>query len=154
MTEMYTVVAQIDAGAQTNVHILALAEDLAPFHAAVSLHAGRLSIRLSMPGEDIAAVALAASSIATLALLRADIGAHPIVRLEVQTEAEFNRREGFCDVPELVGVPEIADELHVSNQAIQQQIDAGRWSTAKKVGKFWVIARSELEARKAASAGS
>ncbi|WP_223691087.1 helix-turn-helix domain-containing protein [Leifsonia poae] len=67
------------------------------------------------------------------------------ITITVLTEAEWNAREGYTPMPDLVGVTDAAEILGVSRQRVLQLIDEHRL-TAEKVGKSMVLARSEVEA--------
>lgn len=70
------------------------------------------------------------------------VGKEPI-SIEVMRTAEWDRREGFEPMPELVSVTDAAGRLGVTRQAVLQRIEAGSLP-GTKVGKTWVIPASAL----------
>ncbi|WP_349862698.1 helix-turn-helix domain-containing protein [Leifsonia sp. WHRI 6310E] len=68
------------------------------------------------------------------------------VRVDAMTTAEFDRRHGFTEVPELIGVTEAASILGVSRQRVLQMVEAGQLS-GSKIGNSIAIPRSEVDAR-------
>lgn len=111
---------------------------------------GWLSIRMTFPAASVEQAANTARAIAAEAVAALDAGAS-IVRLEAMTEAEFDAREGFVHVPDLLGLTEAADILGISPQRARQMVDEGKFSTARRIGeRTWIVARSEVEARAAA----
>src|SRR5437870_2103002 len=58
-------------------------------------------------------------------LVEAATGAAAIAA-EVMTEEEFNAREGFDEIPELLGAAEAAELLGVSRQRVDQLAAAGK----------------------------
>lgn len=127
-----------------------LVTSLDGFHPAVSFTPrGWLSIMLTMPAEGTEQAVRAACAIASGPVARIDAAA-TIVRIEAMTEAEFDAREGFAHVPDLMGLPEAAAALGVSAQRARQMVDEGKFATARRVGeRTWVVARSEVEAKAA-----
>lgn len=128
-----------------------IVEHLATYNASVGFTPrGWLSIRMTFPAASVEQAATTARAIAAEPVAALDAGA-TIVRLEAMTEAEFDAREGFVHVPDLLSLPEAADILHVSAQRVRQMVDEGKFATARRVGeRTWVLARSEVEARAAA----
>lgn len=70
----------------------------------------------------------------------------PIVAVEVLPTEEFDARNGLLPAPpETVGVPEAAELLGVSAQAVRQRITSGSLP-ARRVGRDWRIQRAAVEA--------
>lgn len=137
---LYNITADVAASEHDGEHII---DALEGYHPAV-MHAGnRATIIMTLPAEDTRQAVRTA-----LAVLQSNVD-RELLSLEVMTTEDFDRREGFDVVPELVAVSEAAEILGTSRQAVQQQIDRGRFLTARKVGPTWVIARAEVEKRRA-----
>lgn len=96
------------------------------------------SATISLPAESLAQAFAAA-----VALVEGAYDA-PAISAEVMTAEEFDARQGWAPIPELVSVAEAAEVLGVSRQRVLQRIEAGTLP-AKQVGKAWVIARTALE---------
>jgi excisionase family DNA binding protein len=115
-----------------------LIDDLASFHPAVSTSArGWLEVRISLPAETLAQ----ATRIATLVISDAT-GAEPIA-CEVMTEAEFDAREGWAPLPQLVSVTEAAKLLGVTRQSVLERIQRGTLQ-GEKVGDTYVLPRGQF----------
>jgi excisionase family DNA binding protein len=118
------------------------------FHPSVGFSPrGWLDAQITLPAESLVQAAQIAS-----AVLR-DLTGLDAVAIEVMTEAEFDARQGFVTVPELLSVTEAAEELGVSRTRVQQLVDA-RQLEGTKVGNAVVIPRSSVEARKASTSAS
>jgi len=125
--------------ATTEAALDAAMERLSPFHASVGVGPrGWASARISLLGETLAQAAAAA-----VALVEAAFDGAPALVAEVMTEAEFDIREGWQTLPELVSVTEVAQLLGVSRQRVLQRIEA-KTLPATRVGRDWVIARAAL----------
>ncbi len=108
---------------------------------------GWLSVRLTFPAASVEQAANTARAIAAEPLAAIDASAS-IVRIEAMTEAEFDAREGFVHVPDLLSLPEASELLGVSPQRVRQMVDEGKFATARRIGeRTWVLARSEVESR-------
>lgn len=141
----------------------AILDRLTAYGAAVGFSpSDALSIRLTFTADSVEQASHTAMLVAGTALTESwvvDGGLDPAARralqlLEVMTEAEFNAREGFAPVPELVSVTEAAEILGVARQRILQMIDEGKFSTATKVGSTTVIARSDVDAKRKSREGA
>jgi len=124
---------------------------LADFHPSVAQTPTKaISIRLALPAENAKIAIWTAAPIAALALTpdtERSEGLAPTFA-EAMTEEEFNAREGYDTIPELIGSVEAAELLNVSPQRIRQMIDEGKFRSAQRVGeRSYVLARSEVEAR-------
>ena len=138
---MYHAHLELDVKNVTEDLAEAVLDHLPDYHATVGQSPRRhLSVRITFPAETLLqAVTTAVSVIETAA------GARTIYS-EVMTEVEFDGRQGFTHVPELVGATEAAQILGKSRMRVNQMIEEGKFSTALRVGKTWAIARDEVEA--------
>lgn len=143
MTTSYTAVVDVgtrehpDAGRVDQV-----LDQLAPYAGAIGTSpTGLLSATITFPAENLTQAATTAVLIATEAL-----GA-TAVACSVMTTAEFDTRQGWEALPELVSPTEAAQILGVSRQAVQQRIDAGTLP-AEQVGRSWVLSRAVVERTK------
>ena len=82
----------------------------------------------------------------TTALAVVGKAGHQAFAIEALPTLEFDRRPGLEPIPELLSVAEAASVLGVSRQAVQQRIDSGTLA-AQRVGKAWVVARSEVTSK-------
>jgi excisionase family DNA binding protein len=92
---------------------------------------------------SLPAASLMQATSTALALVEAAFGA-PALAVEVMTTAEFDARQGWSPMPDLVSVSEAAELLGVSRQRVLQRIEA-KTLPATRVGRDWVIARSAVE---------
>lgn len=67
-----------------------------------------------------------------------------VLSIEVLPTAEFDARNGVEDAPETIGVPEAAEILGVSPQAVRQRLAAGSLP-ARREGRDWRIQRAVVE---------
>jgi excisionase family DNA binding protein len=103
---------------------------------------GYLSARVTIP-----AVGLVQAVMVAVATVQQDAGAEAIA-VEAMTEKEFDAREGFVPIPELLSVQEAADVLGKSRQRILQMINNHEFPSAQQVGNAWVIAHEDVEAKR------
>ncbi len=137
MDSSYNLVIELADRADAQ-HAEAILDHFANYHPAVArTETGRAELILTLPAETVAQAATTG-----LALLKAT--GHRPLRLEVLTTDDYDRRAGTTPLPDLVSVPEAADLLDISRQAVLQRIAAGTLP-ARQVGKQWVIARSALD---------
>jgi hypothetical protein len=109
----------------------------------------QLTVRLFVPGTNVAQALQSAIAVASGAVASQFGSATPALEyIEAMTETEFNARQSFDDIPELCSVTEAAELLGISRQGLLKAIDANRWHSATKVGDIWVLARSEVLARR------
>ena len=135
--KMYSAHVEVDTGLTVYNHSEVL-EQLEPFHAALSTSArGFAAAQVSVPGESLTQPAATA-----LAVVAAAYGGDPIA-CEVMPEHEFDVRQGWVRLPELVGVAEAAELLGVSRQRVLQRINE-KTLPATKVGRDYVIPRSAV----------
>lgn len=117
-----------------------LMSQLEPFHASIGMSEhGWLSAQITVTGETLPQAATVATAVVESAL-----GAS-VIALELMTEKEFNRRGSFDDVDDLVTVPEAAELLGVSRQAVGQRIRA-KTLPAERRGRDWMVPRKAVEA--------
>jgi len=139
----------------TPAQATAILEDLEGFHAAVAPGPARLEITMSFPAESPVSAQRIALDRAVDAVAsrggrgggtRTGVGTMPTF-VAVMTEDEFDQRESFDRIPDLLTPPQAADILGVSQQRVRQMIDEGKFLSAQRVGeRTIVIARAEVEA--------
>jgi hypothetical protein len=125
---------------------------LAPYHGTISgSPRGRLSVRLTFTADDVEQASRTAVLAVGAALRDAGFSAanREAVILEAMTEAEFDTREGFEHIPDMVSATEAAEILAVSRVRVNQMIDDKKFSTAQRIGNAWAIGRREVEAKAA-----
>lgn len=116
----------------------AVMERLGAFHAALGeSRRGWASATISLAAESLAQATATAAAVVGQAY-----GAEPI-SCEVMTEKEFDLRQGWEAMPQLVSVSEAAQLLGVSRQRILQRITE-KSLPAERVGRDWVIARGAV----------
>lgn len=134
---MYNAVVET---ATKNYDTDAVLEQLQTFHASLSQSPrGWATARVSLPAESLSQACTIATTVVAAAY-----GADAIA-CEVMTETEFDAREGFVPVPELIGATDAAELLGVSRQRVQQLAEAGTLP-ATKVGRSLVFPRPAVEA--------
>lgn len=139
MTNYYSAHVEVDLRKDVDDHDQLL-EQLAPFHAAIGMSEhGLFSAQITVVAETMPQAATVAISV-----IEAAVGA-PVIAIELMTESEFNRREGWDDSDDLVTAPEAARMLGVSRQAIGQRIRA-KTLPAERRGRDWLIPRTAVEA--------
>ncbi|HEY8589580.1 MAG TPA: helix-turn-helix domain-containing protein [Naasia sp.] len=139
MTTMYSVHVELDRRDPTPEYLEQLLELTQHLHAAVGTSPrGWVDAQISLPAESLQQATLMA--VATLQQLA---GATAIA-VEVMTEKEFDARQGFATVPDLLSVSEVAEILGVTRQRVHQLIDERVFPSATKVGTGTVIARSDV----------
>lgn len=104
--------------------------------------AGRLDVLVTALGDG-----LSMAQATTLAIVQQLAGA-AAVYTENMTEEEFNARQGFTPIPDLVSVSEAADRLGISRQRVLQMVETGAFRSARKVGNTLVIAATEVERKR------
>jgi len=116
----------------------ALMDALAAYHPSIHTSPrGWLSATITVPAENLTQAAQTALAVVATAA-RSDA-----VSIEVMPTAEFDKRNGFDPLPELVSVTEAAAQLGVSRQAILDRI--GRHTLpATKIGRDYAIPRAAL----------
>src|SRR4051794_22459074 len=112
----YNITADVAADERDGEQLLDALDGYSP---AVAHAPGRATVIFTLPAED-----LAQATRTGLALLQANVD-HELLSIEVMTTEDFDRREGLDVLPELVSVPDAAEMLGTSRQAVQQQIDRG-----------------------------
>jgi excisionase family DNA binding protein len=118
----------------------AVLERLQDYHASLGTSPrGWLSALVSLPAESVAQAASTAAAVVSQA-----IGAD-VVAIEAMTAAEFDQREGFEKIPDLVGASDAAQLLGVSRQAVQQMTEDGRLPSTR-VGNALAIPRAAVDA--------
>lgn len=134
--KMYNATIEVEHRGEPDVdHVMTA---LQAFHPAVGVSArGWAFATITLPGED-----LQQASAAAAAVVQAAFDA-PLLLLEVTTTDEFDARQGWAPVPELVSVTEAAQLLGVSRQRILQRI-ADRTLPGEKIGRDYAIPRGAV----------
>ncbi|PWC05425.1 helix-turn-helix domain-containing protein [Agromyces badenianii] len=141
MTTMYSAHIEVNSKKLTPDMVDELMQALAAFHPSVGQSPrGYVGAQITLPAENL----LQATTTAVAVVERAT-GATAIAA-EVMTEAEFDARQGFIPVPDLLSVSEVAERLGITRTAVQKRIDAHGFVTAQKVGNAWVVAEHEVAA--------
>jgi len=131
-----------------------LMDDLQSMHVSVGgSPTGNLSVRMTLPAESVEQALQFGDSVVERSLARWNADLRPVLEVaEILTEAEFDRREGWTHIPDLIGVAEAASLLGVTRQRILQLIDAGRFASVQKVSdRVIVLSRAEVEKHTQAS---
>jgi len=121
---------------------------LAMFHPSIGGRpGGGINVRLTFPAESAPQAAQTALAVVGAALSAGGTHTGPApIFMEVMTEEEFDRREGWEHIPELVSVAEAAEILHVSPQRIRQMIDEGKFHSVTRIGeRSFALARAEVD---------
>lgn len=137
----YSITIEVnDATALTGDDVDRITAELEEFMPALGNSArGFRSVSITAPGETLRQAVTAA-----VAVVEAALGA-PAIVCEAMTEDEFDVRQGWAPVPELVSVSQAAELLGVSRQRVLQRISE-RTLPATQVGRDYVIPRSAVEA--------
>lgn len=115
---------------------------LADFAAATETsEAGRLQLTITLDADSVPAATRLALGLAR------QLGP-ALLRIEVLSSVDFDRRVGLGDLDDVVSVAEAATELGVSTQAIRQRLEAGTL-TGRKAGRAWHVSREAVLAAKA-----
>lgn len=139
MTTFYSAHVEVDLrGDLADSTVDRVLDQLADFHPAIGTSPrGYADAQITLPAETLAQACSAA-----LAVVAAAYGA-PAVACEVLTEAEFDARQGWATVPDLVSVTEAAQMLGVSRQAVLQRIGS-RSLPATRIGRDYAIPRTAV----------
>lgn len=147
-TLMYCAEVEVDRRKVDDAHLEVIVDALQHYHPAVGISPrGFLVVKVSFPAVSLnqaATTALATVQVATLA--------SPF-RLEVMTEDEFNARQGFVEMPDLIGAAEAGQLLGVTRQRVQQLVDQGKLP-GRLIGRSLVFSRAEVQAFRASSIDS
>lgn len=141
-TTDYNATVEVDRrerdGAPTHDELDAMLDKLEPYHGVIAFsRRGFLEATITLP-----AASLAQACVTAVAVIEAATG-HPALTAEVMTTLEFDAREGWEPLPDLVSVTEAAELLGVSRQAVQQRIDA-KTLPAVQIGRAWALPRGSL----------
>lgn len=129
-------------GRLTAADVDQLMDALAAYHPSISTSPhGYLTAHISVPAENIAQAATTA-----LAVVSQATGADAIT-LELLTEIEFDQRQGYTTVPDLIGVADAAEILHVSPQRVRQMIDEGKLAAHRIGDRAYALVRTEVESK-------
>lgn len=113
-------------------------EQLADYHPAVNISPrGYAEATITLPAET-----LRQATNTALALVAAAFAEEPVT-CTVMTTEEFDARQGFVPLPDLVSVADAAELLGVSRQRVLQKIVAHQLP-AVRVGRDYAIPKSAL----------
>jgi excisionase family DNA binding protein len=101
---------------------------------------------------NVAGETLRQAVAAAVAVVEAAFGA-PALVVDAMTDTEFDIRQGWERVPDLVGVTEAAELLGVSRQRVLQRINVGTLP-GTKVGRDYLIPRAAVTAKQETGAQS
>jgi excisionase family DNA binding protein len=138
---MYNATVEVETKASklAEARVDVLMGKLANYHGALGTSArGWLAYTISLPAESLEQACSTALAVIT------QLGSGTPVACEVMTEREFNAREGFEDLPDLVSASEAAEILGVTRQAVQQMHQAGKLG-GTKIGTSLAFPRSNVE---------
>jgi excisionase family DNA binding protein len=143
MPHMYNALIEVNERTPlTDSRIDALMDAISDYHGTVSQHPrGWVTLRITLPAENLTQ---ATRTAITLAEHTTQASA---LRCDTMLEEEFDLRNGFDAAPELITVSEAARVLNITRQAVLKQINDGKWKTARRVGRDWTLALSELDTR-------
>lgn len=128
-----------DNTALTAADVDRIHEQLDSFDVALGISTrGWRSATLTTPAENLRQAMAAA-----VALVEAAFGA-PAIVCEAMTDSEFDIRQGWTPVPDLVSVSQAAQLLGVSRQRVLQRI-AEHTLPATQVGRDYVIPRTAVD---------
>lgn len=111
---------------------------LAEHHAVIGYENGSPSILITVPADTLRQALTTGLALAGQASDRDPLGISALL------EQEWDRREGFVPVPDLIGATEAAQLLGVSRQRIAQMVDEGKLP-ATRAGNAFVFARPTVE---------
>lgn len=135
---MYSAHVEVDRRGDFDVD--QVMDQLENYHAAIGTSPrGYADAQISLPAESLAQACTTA-----IAVVSAAFGGAPAVAVEILTEAEFDARQGWETVPELLSVTEAAERLGVSRQAVLQRI-ASKSLPATKIGRDYAIPRAAVD---------
>lgn len=136
---MYNATVDLELANPGEERALELAEKLQAYHPAVGTSpTGWLSATISYPAESLPqAIATALSVVEAAAGVQA-------IAIEVMTEKEFDKQQGFVHVPDLMSTTQFAELMGLSRMRVNQMVQEGdKLLTTQKVGGSYVIAASE-----------
>jgi excisionase family DNA binding protein len=135
---MYSAHVEVDHRGDFDVD--QMMDQLELYHASVGMSArGYADAQISLPAETLAQACTTA-----IAVVSAAFGA-AAVACEVLTEAEFDARQGWEHLPDLISVSEAAEILGVTRQAVLQRIGT-KSIPAEKIGRDYAIPRAAVVA--------
>lgn len=140
MVTHYSVHIEFERRTITGTESVRAVDELAEWHAAVGTSPrGYVDVQMSVPAETLEGAIRAAAAVTSPVLKSTAIA------ITAMTETEFDARQGFVTMPELIGATETAELLGVSRQRVLQLVDEGKLG-GTKVGKSLVLAREAVEA--------
>ena len=133
--DSYTVTVELDTKDDVAEQVV---DALGAYHAAAGRSdRGRLSVTMTTPAEDFV------QAMQTTVAITAQAVHAPVLSVEIMSTDEHDRRLGLDPVPDLVSVPEAAQILGVTRQAVLQRLGSGSLP-GRQVGHAWVIPRASL----------
>jgi excisionase family DNA binding protein len=143
MMNFYSADIEFDTTTANPDDYIALTEKLADYHpAAGPSPRGWLSVQISLPAESLPQATQTA-----LALANAALPGVAVIAIQMMPEAEFDARQGFQTIPDLLSVSEAAEVLGVSRTRVQQLVDDHKLQS-QRVGNAIVLTRASVEARR------
>lgn len=125
-----------DPGLEVLDHAL---EQLADYHPAISISPrGYAEATITLPADSIRQATVTALSVVAGAFTEEPVAC------TVMTTEEFDVRQAFVPLPELVSVADAAELLGISRQRVLQKIVAHQLP-AVRVGRDWAIPGSALK---------
>jgi len=140
---MYSIHIELDAK-KTVEEIVQIHERLAAidYHPAVGISPrGYLDAQVTVPATSL--IQAVTTTVATIQ----QITDATAIAVEAMTEKEWDARQGFVHIPEMMSVTEAAEALGVKRQRILQMIDERKFPSAQQVGSTWIIAESDVSAK-------
>lgn len=126
-------------GPLTNDQVDAAMADLADYAPSLAETArGHNAARITLPSNAIGPAARLAALLVEQAL------GSTVISLEVMTEAEADARDGMQPVPDLVGTPEAAELLGVTQQRVRQMIAEGKLAAHRVGERSLALVRTEV----------
>lgn len=99
---------------------------------------GWVELHITFPAADLR------QAVTTALALVAQATTVPVLAIEVLPTAEFDARLGMAPEPETLGVPQVAELLDISPQAVRQRIASGALP-ATRAGRDWRVQRATVE---------
>jgi excisionase family DNA binding protein len=106
---------------------------------------GNLDVQFNLPAENLRQAADIAFAVIPDLVERAGLGRPAPLTFEALPYEQFVREQEQPTIPPLVGVGEAAVILNVSEQAVRQAAEKGRFG-AFRIGKSWAFPRSLVKA--------
>ena len=135
----YQIDAELTGRPLTDTEAEHALDGLPGMSAVIGDNQGRPDVLATLEAADV----VQATTIAVAVIERAT--GRTVTGVQVMPTQEWDRRQGFVPIPELVGATEAANMLGVSRQRIAQLVDEGKLP-ARRAGNALVFARGTVEA--------